>query len=173
MQPRKSGVNNVYHQRFKTPQQKFDEKYGVDDQTGCWNWKKTSGRRYGNMHYDGTAQQAHRVSWQLHRGPIPDGLHVLHRCDNTKCVNPDHLFLGTRSDNMVDMVAKGRDGKAGRLKAGEGHHNAKLREVDVINIRAIAKHVPTATVTALANIYDISRTQMGRIIRGERWQNAH
>jgi hypothetical protein len=78
--------------------------------SGCWEWLRavrTDG--YGTVkdRRDITVG-AHRVSWQEHKGEIPEGLHVLHKCDNKLCVNPDHLFLGTHKDNMKDMIGKGR-----------------------------------------------------------------
>lgn len=73
----------------------------------CWIW--TGARmRYGYFQYGKKLIGAHRVAWELRNGPIPDGLYVLHRCDNPPCVRPDHLFLGTAADNTADMVAKGR-----------------------------------------------------------------
>lgn len=79
----------------------------------CWNW---CGARnafgYGRMTYKGRLQVAHRLSWIAFNGPIPEGLSVLHRCDNASCINPDHLWLGTYSDNLRDAWAKGR--KKGR-----------------------------------------------------------
>lgn len=76
---------------------------------GCWLWTGyTSTFGYGMMRFMGKSQNAHRLSWQVHRGPIPDGLSVLHKCDVPACVNPDHLFLGTQSDNMKDCASKGR-----------------------------------------------------------------
>src|SRR5262245_11822437 len=63
---------------------------------------------YGYIHYQGEPEGTHRISWQLHRGPIPDGMWVLHRCDVPSCCNADHLFLGSPQDNTADMMAKGR-----------------------------------------------------------------
>lgn len=77
--------------------------------TGCWEWnsgKDASG--YGMFHFNSRCHRAHRASWILHKGPIPVGMIVCHKCDNTKCVNPDHLFIGTYKDNMDDCVNKGR-----------------------------------------------------------------
>src|SRR6185369_11378251 len=75
----------------------------------CWIWTAGTSRGYGQFSRSHKVKvPAHRVSWVIHNGPIPDGLFVLHRCDRPECVRPDHLFLGTGDDNMADMVSKGR-----------------------------------------------------------------
>ena len=75
----------------------------------CWVWTACSNARgYGRFSYRGTPTLAHRVSWELHRGAIPDGLSVLHKCDNPPCVRPEHLFLGTMAENNLDKCKKGR-----------------------------------------------------------------
>ena len=153
----------------KSLKQRFDEKYIIDESTGCWNWKKTSGRRYGSMWLDDKRQQAHRASWQLHIGEIPEGLCVLHKCDNTKCVNPNHLFLGTQTDNMQDMVKKGRRNENNKAKPGELHHNAKLNLIDVINIRAMSHDIK---IDDLVGMFDVKKEQIRRIATAERWRIA-
>jgi hypothetical protein len=76
---------------------------------GCWEWRGDhNAKGYGRLTVSGRNCRAHRLSWQLHRGPIPRGEWVLHTCDNPNCVNPAHLFLGTHTDNMRDCCAKGR-----------------------------------------------------------------
>lgn len=81
----------------------------VDRGPGCWEWPGAQGNGYGMILMpDGRLRGAHRVAWELANGPIPDGLFVLHHCDNRACVRPDHLFLGTQGDNVRDMYAKGR-----------------------------------------------------------------
>lgn len=106
-------------------------KKGPDD---CWEWlgsKAGKYREYGRMKFGDRVEGAHRVSWILHNGPIPDGLDVLHKCDNAGCVNPAHLWLGTHTDNMRDKMRKGRGGH----QIGEVNHAAKLTEQDVLEIR--------------------------------------
>lgn len=95
--------------------ERFDTKWKLDEVTGCWLWTAAKARRSGNYEqpiigtWRSRTENAHRIAWMLHRGPIPDGLSVLHHCDTPLCVNPDHLFLGTHQDNMTDMVQKGRN----------------------------------------------------------------
>jgi HNH endonuclease len=75
----------------------------VDPDTGCHVWTGAKQGKYGQLHVG-----VHRLAWELANGPIPKGMHVLHRCDNSRCCNPDHLFLGTQSENMADLSRKGR-----------------------------------------------------------------
>ena len=81
---------------------------------GCWEFNSdmsgTGSLGYGSVKYQGTNQYVHRVVFKLMKGKVPDSLLVLHNCDNPKCCNPDHLFLGTNKDNTQDMIAKGRHG---------------------------------------------------------------
>ena len=84
---------------------KIDRSGGPD---ACWPWNGFRGARgYGHVWCENTMKLAHRVSWTLANGPIPDGLSVLHRCDNPPCCNPSHLFLGTQADNIADRDRKG------------------------------------------------------------------
>lgn len=106
------------------------------DKTGeCWNWTAfISKKGYGLFSVKNRSQRAHRVSYELAHGPIPDGMQVLHHCDNRRCVNPAHLFLGTNADNMADKTAKGRQARF--VANGEKNHRTKLTSENVLAIRA-------------------------------------
>jgi hypothetical protein len=113
-----------------------DERFWAKvDRTGdCWVWLAGKGRGgYGRLSRAGLSPQyrlAHRHSWELAYGPIPDGLHVCHRCDNPPCVNPAHLFLGTDKDNLDDMRSKGR-GTQPPVHAGLAQWLATVPDADV------------------------------------------
>jgi HNH endonuclease len=84
----------------------------INKTNGCWIWIGAKhGCGYGAMKANGRQVDAHRLSWEIHNGPIPANTQVLHRCDVRGCVNPKHLFLGTQRDNVLDAVNKGRHGK--------------------------------------------------------------
>lgn len=98
----------------------------VQKSSGCWEWQKSvSHGKYGQAYVRGRRWAAHRLSWTLTNGAIPPGLKVCHRCDNMKCVRPDHLFLGTQADNLRDMRQKGRhrlaQGQDGRFVPTRGN----------------------------------------------------
>lgn len=106
--------------------QRIGAKSRLDGDTGCWVWTAavTSAGR-GAIRVDGRLVQAHRLSYEAHIGPIPDGLLVCHHCDRPLCVNPAHLFLGTNLDNMRDMVRKGRGvGSKTHCRAGHPYDEA-------------------------------------------------
>lgn len=117
----------------KSLQDRFSEKWTPEPFSGCWLWTAGVGASgYGVLHHHGhhVSISAHRAAWEIHKGPIPTHLFVLHRCDTRICVNPNHLFLGIQRDNMRDMTAKGR------TCMGENNHMSKLTKQDVKEIRA-------------------------------------
>lgn len=93
-------------------------------ESGCWGWFTRNGplkKGYSKMVIAGRTESGHKVSWVIHNGPIPEGLIVMHRCDNTVCTNPDHLQVGTYKDNMTDMISKGRQVLATKTHCINGH----------------------------------------------------
>jgi hypothetical protein len=137
----------------------------------CWYWRDVRPGGYGSCHLLGEVF-AHRVSWRLHSGEIPEGLHVLHRCDVRNCVNPDHLFLGTKQDNARDMVAKGRQPrgfkKPNHMQRGELHPRAKLSSADVADVRSALANGESGA--AIARRYGVSRGAIYHIANGRNWQ---
>jgi len=136
----------------------------IEESTGCWiyvaNKKRTQSGHVAAM-FRGVQTFAHRAVWALTHGDIPEGLCVLHRCDNPRCVNPDHLFLGTPADNARDMVEKGRS------LSGERNPKAKLTAFQVNEIRQLKKG--GAGTTELARRFGVDRTTIQQIMRGATW----
>lgn len=132
----------------------------------CWVWTAgTSSNGYGQFHYQGRGLRAHRFSYALQYGEIPEGMDVLHKCDNPPCVRPDHLFAGTNLDNTQDMLAKGRRKGGGRR--GEASHFAKLKNADVVAIRErLAKGDRTKDI---ARDYGVAPTAISSISSGANW----
>lgn len=130
----------------------------------CWNWigSQIAGR-YGGFN-NGQSLLAHRFSWMIHFGKIPDGLCVCHKCDNGFCVRPDHLFLGTQLENVRDMHQKGRANKS----RGSEHRNSKLNEEGVMEIRRkISSGIPALEI---AQQHQISRCLVNGIKMGRAWK---
>lgn len=126
----------------------------------CWEWNGgTHGRGYGKL-FDGTGTaSAHRVAYTAWIGAIPDGMDVCHRCDNPPCMNPAHLFLGTRAENHTDKATKGRAGK------GDTGWQARLTDAQVAAIRA-AITGKRGQQAQLAREYGVSQATISLIVRG-------
>jgi len=149
----------------KSLQERFDEKYIPVTESGCWLWTGATGgigEGYGKIWVNGGLSSAHRISYELHIGPIPDGLCCLHKCDVSFCVNPSHLFLGTNADNSMDMSKKGRCADT----RGELNGSAKLTDAEVISIRSDQR-----SERVIARDYEISSRSIGGIKRRERWSH--
>lgn len=126
-----------------------------------WKGAKLKGG-YGIVRLEGRTQTAHRVAYKKEHGDIPEGMVIMHLCDNPSCVNPAHLQLGTQSQNRQDCVNKGRTNSP----SGEAHYNAKLTADIVLEIRS-----STLNNAQLANIYGISRRTISDARRGKTWRN--
>lgn len=130
---------------------------------GCWEWVGwKSGDGYGTLVVDGVRTSAHRRMWALVNGPIPGDLFILHSCDNPACVNPEHLSLGTQSDNMRDAARKGRIPTPINPKA-----HAKLDAGAVERIRAA--HARGSTTEELGRLYGVHRTTISDIVNNHSW----
>jgi HNH endonuclease len=134
----------------------------------CWVWTaSTVGHGYGQISWSsaGDMIKAHRASYILHFGPIPEDLCVCHKCDNPSCVNPTHLFLGTANDNIKDRQQKNRGAKKEQMGA------AKLTQEKVIEIRK--KYIPRVySTTMLAKEYNVSQHTIFSIINNKTWRIA-
>ena len=149
--------------RIKTTEERFIDKYEIMD-TGCWEWTGSKlPKGYGLLGMkdpDGKwrPKGAHRISYILYKGPIPEGMEVCHECDNPSCVNPNHLWLGTGKQNAEDMVEKGRSTK------GERNPSSKLTVEQVEAIK-----IDTRVHDQIAPDYGVSRSLISQIKRGVIW----
>lgn len=134
----------------------------IDD---CWLWKASkTPDGYGYFWYSHRMGKAHRFSWEIAHGDIPNNLLVCHTCDNPSCVNPRHLFLGTDADNTRDKINKNRQSSV----KGELNPNHKLTQTDVNEIRTLYKpHV--VTLKALSEQFGVTIAQIAYIVKGKSW----
>ena len=137
----------------------------VKKTAGCWLWTASTRNGYGQIGNPGRkVLLAHRVSWELANGPIPDGMWVLHRCDNPPCVRPSHLFLGTPKMNSQDSKRKGRNNR------GENHGHAKLTESMVEEILILREL--GMTYEAMASRFPVGSIAIGKVVRGDNWSHT-
>ena len=141
---------------------------------GCWTWTASCTKAgYGQIRRKGGVFYAHRLVYELAHGPIPPGLFVLHSCDNRRCVNPDHLSIGTAQDNTQDMMVKSRGRFPGPIESakGERHGMAKLTWQKVSEIRRRFQ-VGGITQVELGDEYGVSGAHVCGIISGKLWKEA-
>lgn len=157
------------HEAIDWTQEHFWPKVRRGD--GCWEWTAClSTNGYGKIGRAGVTLSAHRVSWEIHNGPIPTGMFVCHHCDNRACVRPDHLFLGTALDNARDMWAKGRAVLKRPILRGSDNPQAILTATAVADIRAAL--AAGAMATELGRQYRVSDTTIGDIKTGRTWRSV-
>jgi len=142
---------------------RFWEKVKIREHEQCWNWVAHKRNGYGMFQIWNRSHSAHRLCWIMEFGPIPDGLCVLHSCDNPSCCNPEHLFLGTHTDNMRDASRKGKFHRKGELNG-----RAKLTEREVATIRNLHGK-GGLTPTVLAKAFGVTRPAISQILRREHW----
>jgi HNH endonuclease len=165
----------------RSAEERFWEKVarrGADD---CWEWKATrSPANYGRFYINGRYEQASRVAWTLANGEIPSGLWVLHKCDNPPCVNPNHLFLGDRRDNMIDCSTKRRNGAhlyperyrgCAQKTLGEQNGQSKLSANQVREIRRMRREEGLLH-REIAAKFGVTGTTVAGILSGKYWRHV-
>ena len=148
-------------------EKRFATKYEVVA-SGCWEWvgSKLGDHGYGGIWRNGRFALAHRVSFEIHVGPIPAGGIICHRCDNPICVNPAHLYAGTTEDNVADRVARNRGFRA----AGTRNGHARLTEAAVAEIRR--RSATGVRQADLARAYGVSPALICMVVKGQRWTHS-
>ena len=138
----------------------------VEKTETCWNWiGKKDGGGYGVVGWNGRHERTHRVSWMLTRGAIPEGMMVLHHCDNRNCCNPGHLYLGTQAENMRDMADRNRRKGIG---LGEANGRAKLTQAQADTIRLLYVSGGTSQ-QKIAKQFGISQNAVSKIVNNKRY----
>ncbi len=140
---------------------------------GCWSWTGSKNEAgYGRIRVNNVEYKANRLSYAVHFNRDPGNFHVLHKCDNPECTNPDHLFLGTHADNMRDASIKGRWAEKGRgisRNAGAKNSQSKITPEIVAEIRSLSGVI---TQREIAARYGLRQSTVSPIINGHRWRDA-
>lgn len=169
---------------MRWPQTSNERFWGhVSKTDGCWEWTgSTQGRGYGSFFADGRSHQAHRWIYEQFFGPQPKHIHICHKCDNPICIRPDHLFAGTRSDNMKDCAGKGRNvmqkfpershfkGKNNIQCRGERQGNSKLKSQDIAEIKSLASSGLSSA--RIAPMFGVHPAHVRKIVRGNAWAHT-
>lgn len=138
--------------------ERFWQKVSASTETACWEWRGAcGGSGYGHIIHGGQIIDAHRISYQLNRGPISDEMFVLHSCDNKKCVNPAHLYLGTQHDNMVDFHRR------------KTSHNGKLSQDNIVAIMYLCGE-GYMSQRQIGQLFGIGQSQVSAIWRRKRYK---
>lgn len=154
--------------QYVYPPEERIKKHITIDENGCWNWQGANRNGYGRLiigsRTDGTrhSESAHRYSWMVYKGDIPENYEVCHHCDNKACINPEHLFLGTRQDNIDDRERKGRNNHV----VGEKCWQSKFTPDDIVNIRR-----SKLSSRSIAKFYKVNKSSIQAIRNGETWKH--
>lgn len=196
--------NPDFRARMTMPlKERFFSHINKREDTGCWEWTGSDNNKgYGTITIQGVKKSTHRLSWELHNGPIPDNMCVCHKCDNPPCCNPDHLFLGTKKDNMHDCSEKNRAkggglsgelhpmyGRRGELSPIYGRKHAEESKV-IMSDKARGEKNSSAKLTEndviairqmvesgssypqIASIFNVSTASVCNIIKRKNWQHV-
>lgn len=167
---RRCGIKTCINpQHLQNKKEKFWDCVDIKSDDDCWEWKSAIGTGdYGSTHYKGVSSSASRIAWQIVYGDIEsEDIFVCHTCDNPPCCNPKHLFLGTRQDNVDDMMKKGRYVNPHCL--GESHGGHKLSDVDVVNIRNLRRL--GQTYKKIAELMHVSSSCVRDVLKGKNWRH--
>lgn len=158
--PSRITTNKTYH---LSTEERFWSSVNKKGDNECWEWKGNLERNgYGVFNSIQSHFKAHRCAWEFVNGRIPDGLYICHKCDNRKCVNPSHLFIGTQGDNLRDMVSKGR-GNFNPLR-GEKHPRHKLTDIQIRSMRQ--EYEDGMSCIELGKKYGVHKAQATKIVFG-------
>jgi hypothetical protein len=141
--------------------------------SGCWIWKGGKDKNgYGRIRINKVEFGAHRLSWEIANcAKIPQGLVVMHKCDNPICVNPNHLMVGTHGDNHTDCARKGRNHKwSSPGFTGEAYHKSTLTEKQVKEIRATYNRKAGMTLEKLGHLYNVTMVTICHIVHRKTWR---
>lgn len=150
--------------------QRFLKRIEKDPNTKCWNWVAGtcgSGGPYGLMRFQNKTWKSHRYAFQHYKGPIPKGLIVRHKCDNTRCCNPRHLLVGTQKDNSADMIRRKR--ARYRPLIGVDNPRTKVTPEQVLRVMELSK--AGVQQGNIATMTGTTRTNVGAIIQGRTWSH--
>lgn len=156
------------HSSATVSEERLQKQIDRTDQSGCWLWigpRTTKG--YASTSWQGRFRQVHRMLWEREHGPVPAGLYVLHHCDVRHCVNPAHLYVGTQTDNMRDMVVRGRKPS----RKGERNGRCKVSEDTVRTIRR-RYAAGGVSLRALGDEYGLTMSVVHKIVTRQTWAHV-
>lgn len=153
------------------PLQERLSRLSVKKDNGCIEWIGALRNGYGRLMigsrpFGRKSVSAHRLSYELNIGLIPENMYICHKCDNKKCINPDHLFLGAHQDNVNDREAKGRNNPL----SGEAHASSKLNEASVLSAKRL--RAKGLTYQAIADRFGVHKTTIMDAIKGKSWKDS-